>query len=103
MGPAAEEDLGDGGLDVGAECVQILGGVEGEAGSEVAGLGWRSGRRVAAGRVEENDSGGGQDGGEVDLTEESARGSDEGLVGPVFLEAGVHAEDHEEWCGGGEG
>jgi hypothetical protein len=97
---AAEEDLGSGMLDEGAEGVKILGGVEGEAGAEVSGLGWGRGGGVAAGSVEEDDRGGGQDGGQVDLTEETAGGSDERFVGTVFLEAGVHAEDSEEGSGG---
>jgi hypothetical protein len=41
-----------------------------------------------------------QDGWEVDLLEHLAGGADERFVEAVFLEAGVHAEHSDEWCGG---
>jgi len=100
MGSGTEEDawgcrlqgLGDG--------VKVLSGELGEAGAEVSGLGRGGGGGVTAGCVEQVDGGEGEDGGEVDLSQEFARGPNEGGVGAVFVEAWVHAEDGEDWsCG----
>lgn len=103
VGAGAEEDLGDVGLDVLAEGVEILGAELREAAAEVTGFGWGCGWGVAAGGVEEDDGGVVHDGWEVDLLEHAAGGPDERLVESVFLEAGVHAEHGDDGCGGGKG
>lgn len=72
VGSGAQQDLGDVGLDVLAKGVKVLGTELGEAAAEVTGLGWRGGWGVAAGGVEEEDGGVGDDGREIDLLEHLA-------------------------------
>jgi len=101
VGPSTEEQAGGCRVQGLSDGVKVHGGKLGEAGAEVSGLGGGGGGGVATGGVEQDDSGEGQDRGKVDLTEELARGPNEWLVGPVFLETRVHAEDGKDWGGWG--